>query len=118
VRGVHADLKIRAMTFAVLLHHAVNTELLQPFAGGRNADQTATVPSHEIDVRCRRVLTGENEITFVLTVRVVHDDDDFAFADVGEDGLDGIKFGFHQRTQANRHPGKSHINRAALVEIF
>jgi hypothetical protein len=106
------------VALTILLHHAVNAKLLQPFASGGNANQTATETRHEIDGRRRRVLTGEDEIAFVFAVGIVHDDNDFAFANVGEDGLDGIKFGFHQRTQANLRAGKSHINRAVLGKFL
>jgi hypothetical protein len=55
------------------------------------------------------VLGGQDEVALVFAVFVVGDDDHFALADVGNDGLDGIKMGFHQRAQANGNGGKSHI---------
>ena len=48
-RGVHAHLKIGAKALAVLLHHAVNAKLLQPFGGRRHANQPAPEFGHEID---------------------------------------------------------------------
>ena len=38
---------------------------------------------------------GHDEVALVFAVGVVHDDDHFAFAEVGDDGFDGVKFVFH-----------------------
>ena len=87
--------KIGAKTFAVLLHHAVNAELLQPLGGGRHADESAPEPGHEIDGGGRDVLRGHDKVAFVLAVGVVHDDDHFAFAQIGDDGFNFIERIFH-----------------------
>ena len=94
-RGVHAHLKIGAETLAVLAHHAVNAELLQPLGGRRHANQAAPEPGHEIDGGGRDVLRRHDEIALVLAVGIVHDDDHFAPADVGDDGFDAVESFFH-----------------------
>lgn len=116
--GIHADLKIGAMAFAILLHHAVNAQLLEPFAGGGDADEAAAELGHEIDGGGRGMLAGADEVALVFAVGVVHDDDEFAFADIGEDGFEAVKFGFHRREQASRSGGKSHTIRSHPAGIF
>ena len=48
-RGVHAHVKIGAKALAVLLHHAVNAQLVEPFGGRRHANESAPESGHEID---------------------------------------------------------------------
>ena len=105
-RGVHAHLKIRAEAFAVLLHHAVDAELVQPFGGGRHANQPAPESGHEIDGGGRDELPGHDQIAFIFAVGIIHDDDHFAFADVGDDGFNAVESFFHRRKQHNRPPFK------------
>ena len=99
-RGVHAHLKIGAKTLAVLMHHAVNAELLQPPGGRRHANQPASEPGHEIDGGGRDVLAGHDEVALVLAVFIIHDDDHFPPADVRNDGFDAVESFFHSAKTA------------------
>jgi hypothetical protein len=53
--------------------------------GNRHADQSAAVLGHEVDFFGRDEIGGENEITLVLAVFLVHQDDHVAGFDVGDD---------------------------------
>ena len=97
VRGVHAHVKIGAKALAVLLHHAVNAQLVEPFGGRRHANESAPEFGHEIDRRGRDELRRHDQITFVLAVGIVHHDDHFASADVGDDGFNAVESFFHRR---------------------
>src|SRR5579859_5357557 len=57
-RGIHAHLKIRAKTFAVLFDHSFDAQLLQSFGTGRNANESASVLGHEVDRGGRDELRG------------------------------------------------------------
>jgi hypothetical protein len=87
--------ELRAETFSILLHHAVNAELLQSFGGRRHTDQPAAVLGHEIHGGGRDKLRGHDEVALILAVGVVHDNDHFTFAKVGDDGFDAVKSIFH-----------------------
>ena len=103
--GIHAHLKIRAKALAVLLHHAVNAELLQPLDGRRHANQAAPVLRHEIYRGGRDELRGENQITFVLAVGVIHHNDQFAAADAANDGFYAVEGIFHSSGNSVIPPG-------------
>src|SRR5262249_7484266 len=63
------------------------------------ADETATMRRHEVHRLGRRELGGDHEVAFVLTVRVVDDDDEPAGADV----LDGLLDGGERRRHCHAH---------------
>ena len=46
---------------------------------------------HKIDMLRRTMLGGDDEITFILAIFIVHDDDHLAFANVVDQFLCGIK---------------------------
>ena len=52
-------------------------------------------PAFEIHGGGRDVLRGHDEVALVLAVGVVHDDDHFTLAEVGNDGLKGVELVFH-----------------------
>ena len=99
-RGIHAHLEIGAETFAVLAHHAFDAELLQPLGGRGHANQSAAELGHEIHGGRRDKLPGHDQIAFILAVGVVHDDDHFAFAEVGDDGFNAVELVFHSMPPA------------------
>ena len=106
VRGVHAHLKIGPEAFAVVVHHAVNAELLEPLGGGRHANQAAPEFGHKIHRRGGHVLAGDDEIAFVFAVFVVHHDDHFAPADFSNDGFDSVAGFFHSTAGSLTAGGK------------
>jgi hypothetical protein len=50
---------------------------------------------HEIDRGGRDELRRHDEIPFILATGIIHHDDHFAFAHVGDDGFNGVKLTFH-----------------------
>ena len=88
-------MKIRAKALAVLLHHAVNAQLVQPFGGRRHANESAPEFGHEIDCRGRHGLRRHDQIALVFAVGVVHHDDHFAAANVRDDRFNAVESFFH-----------------------
>src|SRR6478736_2359716 len=62
---------------------------------------TPPVLGHEIDCLSRDMLRGHDEVALIFAVGIVHNDDHFSFADVGDDGLDGIKTALHKMPLSN-----------------
>ena len=94
-RGVHAHLEIGLEGFPIVRDHPLDPQLLQPFGGGRRANQAAAVLGHEVDGLLARVFRGHDQIAFVLAVGVVHDDDHPAIPQVLDHCFDGIKGSLH-----------------------
>src|ERR1700686_3845128 len=59
--------------------------------GRRHADQAPAMLGHEVDGVWRDFLSRHDEVTFVLAVLVVGDDDHAALPDVFETVLDGVE---------------------------
>src|SRR5678816_4398516 len=70
----------------VLRHHLRDVELFETLLRHRHADQAAALGGHEVDDLGRDLLGGDGEVSLVLAVLVVDDDDHPAFAE----GLDGV----------------------------
>jgi hypothetical protein len=68
--------------------HQAKTQLLDPLAHHREADQAAAVFGHEIDRIRRRHLRRNDQIAFVLAVLVIDQDEDAAVACVLDHLLD------------------------------
>jgi len=65
-----------------ILNHQRQVETPAAFFRQGHADQAAAVPRHEIDVLGLAVHGGNDEITFILAILVVHDDDHLAAANL------------------------------------
>ena len=72
----------------VHVRHLTQTELVAALGCQAEADQPAAVRRHEVDRLRRDELGGDREITLVLAVRVVADDDETARADLLDRLLD------------------------------
>ena len=59
--------------------------MVDPFAGHRKADQSATVLRHEVNRIRRRHLPGDNQIALVFAVFIVDHDNHFAIPDIFDD---------------------------------
>src|SRR5207249_2645897 len=66
-------------------------ELLEPLAGHRHADDAARVFADERDHLGRAGLRSHREVTLVLAVLVVDDDDHVAGRDLGDRFIDGAE---------------------------
>src|SRR5688572_2851331 len=87
------DAECGAQPRGVLIHHEWDLELIEAGACHRHADKTTAVLRHEVDRLRRDFLRGQREVSLVLAVFVVADDDDFA----GAKGVDGV-FDARERT--------------------
>ncbi len=76
----------RFTTGRVRRHFQRDVELIQPFAGHRQANQPAPVPRHEVDGFGRDLLRRDRQIALVLAILIVDHNDDLPIAD----RLDGI----------------------------
>ncbi len=72
----------------VALGHRPQAELVCPVGREAETDQAAGMRGHEVDRLGSRELGRDHEIALVLPVGVVDDDDEAAFADVFDRGLD------------------------------
>ncbi|MNM47980.1 hypothetical protein D3C81_589570 [compost metagenome] len=79
--GLDADREVGLELRGIGLHHRRQTEVGGAGAGQRQAHQATAVGDHEIDVRRLDQLGGHDQITFVLTVLVIDDDDHATGAD-------------------------------------
>jgi hypothetical protein len=87
------DRKRRAERCLVPLGHRAQTQLVAALLGQAEADQAAPVRGHEIDRLGRGELRRDREVTLVLTVGRVDDDDEPAAANVLDRLLDGGEVG-------------------------
>ena len=79
------------MLLAVVGGHLVEAELVDAFAGQREADQAATVRRHEIDCGGCRHLRRDDEVALVLAILVVDKDVHAPVARFLDDFLDGAE---------------------------
>ena len=66
----------------VVANHRAQSQLITLFRGQRQTDQTATIFGHEVDEFRRGRLGRQCQITLVLTVFVVYQDDHLSLADI------------------------------------
>ena len=87
---VHRDRERRALALRVraLAHHRWQVEGVEAVAGERGADHARGVVQEEGDLVRRGVLGRHDEVTLVLAIGVIDDDDHLALADGGDGVLD------------------------------
>jgi len=64
-----------------------NAQLVEPFGGRRNTDESAPEFRHEMTPRGVTDCAANDQIGLRSTVGIIHDNDIFAFADLGDDGF-------------------------------
>ena len=69
---------------------------MAPLLGDGGAEHAATVLEHEVDMLGCDFLGGHDEVTLVLTVLVVHDNNKFALAEILDGFLYSVEFKFHK----------------------
>ena len=74
----------------VAADHQFQVQLPAAFLGERQADQAPGVGGHEVDVVGRDALRRHQEVTFVLPVRLIHQDHHLSLAVVGEHLFDVV----------------------------
>src|SRR4051812_14737778 len=73
--GVNGNGKRRTAQCTVVWRHGSQFELVEPFASHRQADQAASMRGHEVDGLWSNHLGGHRQISFVLAILIVDDDD-------------------------------------------
>ena len=82
--GVDRHGEIGLMLGAVIAHHQRQVELPCALWSDRHADQAAGFGGKEINDLRRGLLGGNDQVAFILTVLIIHQDDHSAGADVIE----------------------------------
>jgi hypothetical protein len=82
---VNTDGESGTMQRSVVTNHQRQIELLGTLLGDANANETLAMRCHEVDVLLRTQFGGTDQVSFVLTVFVIHDDD----APSGTESFDG-----------------------------
>ena len=75
----------------VAAHHEAEAELVGAFFLQGRADEAPPVGGHEIDGFGRHRFGGADEIPFVFAVFVIHDNNDFTGAKIGEGFFNGVE---------------------------
>ena len=66
--------KIRVVRRVVVIHHQWKLEMFAALAGERKANQSTRIGCHEINIFSSYALCSNNQITFILTILIVHQD--------------------------------------------
>ena len=82
----------------VRLNHQVQFQFIASRFKQWRTNQTATMSCHEVDDFWGCVSSGNEKITFILSILIVHDNDDFSAAN----GIDGLRNGVQLRHQVRR----------------
>ena len=82
VESVDRNRECGAMRIGIIANHRSDSQFIQPFAFHRNADQPPGMFGHEIDNFRRRHRCGDNQVSFVLAILVIHDNDHLSSFDV------------------------------------
>ena len=82
--GVNRHGEIGLMLGAVIAHHQGQIQLPCPLRCDRHADQATGFRGKEINDLWRGFLGGNDQVAFILTVLIIHQDDHAAGADVIE----------------------------------
>ena len=83
--------KIGAMARLVGIHHQGQVQLSAAILGEGQADQPAAVGGHKINIFRANHGRSHNQIAFIFTILVVHENDHFPLADIGNQFFDSIQ---------------------------
>ena len=90
-RRVDADGEIGAVGFAVTRDHRSKSESPELMFDRRHTHDAAAIANHHVDGLWRHHRRRRDQITFVLPVFIVGDDDKLAGGNIRDRGLNGIK---------------------------
>ena len=80
----------------VVVHLHVELQLVAALLGDGGAEHAAAVLEHEVDMLGSDFLGGHDEVTLVLAVLVVDDDDEFTLAEILDSLFYSVEFKFHK----------------------
>ncbi len=87
---VDGDRERRPVDLRVVRNHRRQSQLLEPLAHHRLADDAARVADEKADGLGRDRFARHDEVRFVLAILIVRDDDHAAAADIAQDLVGGI----------------------------
>ena len=90
-RCVHRNSKVRAMHFAILRYHPLQTELLRALVRNGRANQAAPMRGHEVDRFRRHFLGRHHQVAFILAVGVVGHDHNATLCDIAHHIIDRVE---------------------------
>ena len=91
--GIHGDGECGSVAGGVRIHHHGDLQLVEPLADDGHADEAAAETRHEVDGLRRHLLRRDSEVSLVLTILVVDDNDE----------LSGLEFRDRFRNARKRH---------------
>ena len=83
-RGLDGDGEGGAVLRAVARRHGLQAQAFAAFAREREADEPAAMLGHEVDGLCTHMVGREDEVAFVFTVFLVHEDHHAARGQLGD----------------------------------
>src|SRR3990170_792032 len=104
VLGVHRNGEGSAVLGGVVLDHEGYLKLVQPLPDDGHADKAPGMPGHEVDGLGGDLFCGYGQVSLILAVVVVHDDEKVAFPDLFYSFFDSGKG--HFLTPAQNPGGK------------
>jgi len=82
---IDGDGEVCPLRFVIALHHKRETESVRRIGQDGCADKATSMGGHEVDDLRRDFLGGTDQVAFVFAIFVIYNDDDFSFADVGDE---------------------------------
>ena len=80
--GLNGDGEFGAKTAAIALHHQGQIQQLTSFAGHGHTDQTTAILGHKVNGFGSHILRRHHQVTFVLPVLIVHQDNHLPLTDI------------------------------------
>jgi len=84
-RGFDGHREIGYGSVIRIVHHERQLQLAAAIGGQCQANQSAPVACHEIDILGARMYSGHDQVTFVFTVLIIHQNDHTAVSDFVDD---------------------------------
>ena len=74
----------------VVAHHQRQRQLLAAFGRQRQANEPTAMSGHEVDIFRTHHAGGHQQVTFVLAILIIHDDDHLAISNILDDFFDTV----------------------------
>ena len=78
----------------IIRHLHLQLELLGSILGDGSTEDTSPIAHHEVDLLWSHLLCGDDEVTFILTILIIYDDDELSLTEVLESLLDCVQLDF------------------------
>ena len=74
----------------IIRHLHLQLELLGSILGDGSTEDASTIAHHEVDLLWGHLLCCDDEVTFILTILIIYDDDELSVAEVLKSLLDRV----------------------------